>query len=602
LALLERVQQTGEAYVGREVEVRVLNGDALRTMFLNGTYQPIRNREGQIDRIMAFAYDVTEQVRARQNMEILARQLAQSEARARRLSDSGIIGVVFWTRDGRLVDANDAFLSMVGYSREELVEGRLRWSDMTPSEYTERDQQAFAELDANGVCTPYEKVYIGKDGRRVPILLGIACWEGTTDSGVAWILDVGARRAAEAERDRLLASERQARSEAEAANTAKDEFLAMISHELRTPLNAMLGWGRMLRSGTLDPERQKRALEAIERNAQAQAQLIEDLLDVSRIISKKLELELAPLQIGSVVEAAIDTVRPAIETKQIQLVTDLQAGLETMLGDAHRLQQVVWNLLSNAVKFTPNGGRITVSVRWDGARFVIMVSDTGQGISRGALPFIFETFRQADASITRSFGGLGLGLSISRHLVELHGGRIEAYSAGVGHGATFTVRLPPAPSFAPDARKPRRSLTPSSGGLQRPAELSGLRVLVVDDEADARELITTILSYAGASVSSAGSAAQALRILSETHMDVMLSDIGMPGQDGYDLIRRVRQLPGAAARIPAAALTAFARGEDRALAVAAGYHLHVAKPVDPIDLLSVVATLARIRPSSPPTR
>jgi CheY-like chemotaxis protein len=243
-----------------------------------------------------------------------------------------------------------------------------------------------------------------------------------------------------------------------------------------------------------------------------------------------------------------------------------------------------------------------VSVRWDGARFVIVVSDTGQGISRGALPFIFETFRQADASITRSFGGLGLGLSISRHLVELHGGRIEADSAGVGQGATFTVRLPQAPSFAPDARKPRRSLTPSSGGLQRPRELSGLRVLVVDDEADARELITTILSYAGAIVSGAASAAQALRILAETPIDVMLSDIGMPGQDGYDLIRRVRQLPGRAARIPAAALTAFARDEDRALAVAAGYHQHVAKPIDPIDLLGVVATLSRIRESSPPTR
>jgi PAS domain S-box-containing protein len=594
IGLLEQVSRSGEPYVATEVKVSVGSEEALREMYLNGVYQPMRDVTGEINRVMAFAYDVSEQVRARQRIESLAEQLSQSEARARRLSDSGVIGVVFWSRDGRLTDANDAFLSIVGYTRRELLEGHVRWSDMTPPEFAEADARAFAELDARGICTPYEKAYLTKDGRRVPILLGVALWEGSTDSGVAWVLDVSARRAIEAERDRLLSSERQARAAAEAANLSKDEFLAVISHELRTPLNAMLGWGRLLRGGTLDEARRERALEAIERNAQAQAQLIEDLLDVSRIVSGKLKLEIAPVDLARVVEEALDTVRPASESKGISLIFEVERALPRTMGDAHRLQQVAWNLLSNAVKFTPAGGQVKVSLRAHDAHLELSVTDSGQGIRASALPFIFETFRQGDASITRSFGGLGLGLSICRHLVELHGGSIEASSAGEGQGATFRVIL----GRDQPAAQPRK--TPVSTPLFQSkfggnAELAGLRVLVVDDEPDAHELVATILNQAGASVTTAASAADGLQLLTSAPFDVLLSDIGMPLQDGYELMRRVRRLPSEAVRrIPAAALTAYARSEDRAQAIAAGYQLHVTKPVDPTELTQVVASLAGI--------
>lgn len=592
--ILEQVKLSGEPFIANEVKVLVGEGEAPRELYLNGVYQPMRDASGAVDRVMAFAYDVSEQVRSRQRIETLAQQLAQSEARARRLSDSGVIGVVFWTRDGCLVDANDAFLSMVGYTRREMLDGQVRWTEMTPPEFAEADARAFAEMDERGICTPYEKAYFAKDGRRVPILLGVAFWEGSRDSGVAWILDVSVRRQVEAERDRLLQSERQARAAAEAANLSKDEFLAMVSHELRTPLNAMLGWGRLLRSGTLDESRRARALEAIERNAQAQSQLIEDLLDVSRIVSGKLTLEVAPVDLADVVEAALDTVRPALESKSIHLKCEIQPGLPRIMGDARRLQQVAWNLLSNAVKFTPPAGEVAVRLRGEGEHLELTVADTGHGIRPSMLPFIFETFRQADTSTTRSFGGLGLGLSISRHLVELHGGSIEAHSAGEGLGATFRVLLGRQPIKVRSAPKTVEA-TPAIRTIASHADLQGLRVLVVDDEPDARELLGTILSYAGARVSSVASADEALSLLATEPFDVLLSDIAMPLHDGYELIRRVRQLPSDSARnIPAAALTAYARIEDRAQAMAAGYQLHVTKPVDPAELTQVVASLARI--------
>ena len=595
IGLLEQVRQSGEPFVANEVRVLVgAEGEAVRELYLNGVYQPIRNAAGDVDRVMAFAYDVSEQVRSRQRIESLAEQLAASEARARRLSDSGVIGVVFWTRDGRLVDANGAFLAMVGYTRRELLEGQVRWSEMTPPEFAAADARAFAELDERGICTPYEKVYLAKDGRRVPILLGVAFWEGSRDSGVAWILDISARREIEAERDRLLQSERQARAAAEAANLSKDEFLAMVSHELRTPLNAMLGWGRLLRSGTLDEPRRARALEAIERNAQAQSQLIEDLLDVSRIVSGKLKLDVAPVDLAAVVEAALDTVRPALESKGIDLTCEIAAELPRVMGDASRLQQVAWNLLSNAVKFTPRGGSIAVNLGTRGAHLELSVSDTGHGIRPSMLRFIFETFRQADTSTTRSFGGLGLGLSISRHLVELHGGSIEAQSDGEGRGATFRVLLGRPEISAQAVRKPLEAAPASPNTVSR-ADLRGLRVLVVDDEPDARELLATILNYAGANVTTAASASEALQLLSATPLDVLLSDIAMPTQDGYELIRQVRRSPSESVRnVPAAALTAYARLEDRAQAISAGYQLHVTKPVDPVELTQVVQSLAQI--------
>lgn len=596
--LLDLIYRTNETFDDVEVKLNVGTEGEPREVFLNGTYQPIKNARGEIDRIAAFVHDVTEKVKARRRIEALADELAESEARARRLQDSGVIGVVFWTRDGQVVDANDAFLSMVGYSRQELVSGQLNWAEMTPPEFAHLDERAFAEMEASGICTPFEKVYIAKDGRRIPILVGNAFWEGRTDSGVAWILDVSARRKAEAERDSLLEREREARAQAEQANRSKDEFLAMVSHELRTPLNAMLGWARMLSSGTLDKARQQRGLEVIERNAIAQAQLIEDLLDVSRIVHGKLKLEVSRIDFRQVVEAAIDAVRPTIDSKNIRLEAVIAPTLGPISGDARRLQQVVWNLLANAAKFTPKGGLIGIDLRGVGARVQLSVSDNGRGIAPTALPFVFERFRQADASITRAYGGLGLGLSIAKHLAELHGGTIAAESAGEGMGARFTLTLR---RVVPDARGPiarelgTKGPAPSLPAThEMPTELAGLRVLIVDDEPDARELASTILSQGGATVVAATSASHALSMLDEQSVDVMLSDIGMPELDGYELIRRVRQLPTPAALIPAAALTAFTRIEDRHRAMAAGFQLHISKPIEPAELTAAVACLARI--------
>lgn len=591
--LLDLIYRTGETFDDFEVKLWVGSGEGRREVYLNGTYQPIRNAEGKIDRVATLMHDVTEKVKARHHIEALAEELKESEARARRLQDSGVIGVVFWTRDGRVVDANDAFLSMLGYTRQQLNAGELSWKAMTPPELTELDARAFAEMEITGICTPYEKVFVAQNGEHVPILIGNAFWEGSTDSGVSWIVDISARRHAEAERDSLLERERLARAQAEQANRSKDEFLAMVSHELRTPLNAMLGWARMLSAGTLDKARQKRGLEVIERNAIAQAQLIEDLLDVSRIVHGKLRLEVAKMDFRAVVEAAIDAVRPSIESKGIQLVVNLNDENEPILGDAQRLQQVVWNLLSNSAKFTPKGGQVRIELSRKGAQLELTVSDNGRGIALDALPYVFDRFRQADASITRAYGGLGLGLSIAKHLVELHGGSIEAYSAGEGEGSRFTLRLG-AGELKPDATRALHATLPPRTNNEPPPELSGLRILVVDDEPDARELASTILSQGGAIVLSASSATHALEVLAEQQVDVMLSDIGMPGLDGYELIRRVRQLTTPIGRIPAAALTAFARTDERRQAMLAGFQLHISKPVEPTELTAAVACLARI--------
>jgi signal transduction histidine kinase len=397
---------------------------------------------------------------------------------------------------------------------------------------------------------------------------------------------------AEEERDRVLAREREARAAAEAEGVMKDEFLATLSHELRTPLNAIVGWARLLRSGTLDPARAARALETIERNAQTQTRLIDDLLDVSAIISGKMRLEIRPIQLVPVIEAALDAVRPAAEARSVRLRRALDPDVGPVQGDPDRLQQVVWNLISNGVKFTPEGGMVRVALEQRGDRACILVSDTGRGIEEDFLPHVFEPFRQADGSITRAQGGLGLGLAIVHRLVELHGGSVHAESAGFGQGATFRVEIP----IQPDLPERRSAPTSSQAGelvaAECPPQLTGLRVLVVDDEADARELLGMVLRDCGAQVLAVGSVEEALVVLPSFQPHVLLSDLAMPEADGYELIRRVRALPSeAGGRIPAAALTAHARGEDRRRSLLAGFNMHVSKPVDPDELLAVVASL-----------
>jgi len=395
------------------------------------------------------------------------------------------------------------------------------------------------------------------------------------------------QRSEEARGQLLLRAER-ARTDAEAANRIKDEFLATLSHELRTPLTSLLGWSSVLREAKRDEKILSQGLDAIDRNARVQAQLIDDLLDVSRIVSGKLNLEVRPLDITSVARAAINVVRPAADAKSISLDYWAEPGLGAISADSARLHQIIWNLLSNAVKFTPHGGKICVRVEQDGADARVTVKDTGQGIEPEFLPRVFDRFLQADSSTTRSFGGLGLGLAIVRHLVELHGGTVSAQSEGLNKGATFSATFPLLAERA-------EQITMHSGemnGLENHS-LDGLRVLLVDDEAEAREIISTVMARTGAEVTACQSASEALAKLSEWKPDVILSDIAMPDEDGYSFIGKVRSLPREkGGETPAAALTAYARDIDRRQALAAGYQMHIAKPIGATQLVTMVARLA----------
>jgi PAS domain S-box-containing protein len=415
------------------------------------------------------------------------------------------------------------------------------------------------------------------------------------------IEDVTERVAREAElqaqveaRSRLLASEKLARGEAERANRLKDEFLATISHELRNPLNAIMGWAHMLRRGKLTTANAERAVETIYRNAKSQAQLIADLLDVSRIISGKLRLDVRQVDLIAIISAAIDSIRPAADAKSIRLQTMLDPAAGPISGDADRLQQIVWNLLSNAVKFTPKGGRIQVRLQRIDSHVEIVVSDSGVGISKEFLPYVFDRFRQADASTTRIHGGLGLGLSIVHQLVDLHGGVVSVQSEGEGKGATFTISLPfvGVVSNQTDADAGQRAEDEiiSTEGLP---SLEGLKVLVVDDEPDTRELIREVLQECGSEVITSHSVAEALEALEAHQPDILISDLGMPDEDGYSLISKIRALPAEqGGQIPAAALTAYARAEDRLRVLRSGFQFHLPKPVDSAELVTVVASLA----------
>lgn len=381
--------------------------------------------------------------------------------------------------------------------------------------------------------------------------------------------------------------------EAEAANRTKDEFLATMSHELRTPMTAILGWAHLLRTNRFSEDDLARALETVERNARAQTKLIDDLLDISRIITGKLRLDVRSVDLAAVIEAAVDATRPTAEAKAIRLQTVIDPQAGPVSGDTDRLQQVVWNLLTNAIKFTPKGGRVQVRLERINSHVEITVSDTGRGISAEFLPHVFDRFRQADGTTTRKHGGLGLGLSIVRQLVELHGGAVSAESAGEGQGSTFTVQLPIMITRKEVLRPGRRH--PTAGGsiaFDCPPSLKGLRVLVVDDEQDTRDLLRAVLEQCGSEVTTAASAAEAVEAFQQSKPDVLISDIGMPDEDGYLLIGKVRALEaGLGKRVPAIALTAYARVEDRVRALTAGFHVHVPKPIEPVELVAVVASL-----------
>ena len=401
-------------------------------------------------------------------------------------------------------------------------------------------------------------------------------------------------RASQAQLRDALDAAQQARADAEQAGRMKDEFLANLSHELRTPLNAILGWAAILAAGPDDADDLRDGLDAIQRNARAQTRIIEDLLDMSRIIGGKVRLDVRPTDLPAAVREATDTVRPAADAKGVTVDVSLDPAIGPIAADPDRLQQVLWNLLSNAIKFTPRHGRVGVAVRHLRSHLEVSVTDTGQGIPAAFLPYVFDRFRQVDGSTTRRHGGLGLGLAIAKQLVELHGGSIRADSPGVGQGATFTVTLPvhAVPPLTPKAAAAQAPPAPVAPGTTA-ADLTGVRVLVVDDEPDAREMVRRLLAGCGAGVATADSADAAVAAMEAGPVDVLVSDIGLPGEDGYSLIRRVRGLlPAANAVVPAVALTAYARPEDRARTIAAGYQAHLAKPVEPAELIAVVAALA----------
>ena len=437
-------------------------------------------------------------------------------------------------------------------------------------------------------------VLLSRDGRETPIEDSAAPIRAA-DGGLIGIVlvfrDASDRREAERRKQALLDREQEARRAAETLSRSKDEFVATVSHELRTPLNAIFGWVRLLRSGSLNESQHEHALEVIERNTRAQAQLIEDLLDMSRVVTGHLRLDMRRVELAGVIQAAVDAVRPASEAKELQIAVDVDPRVGPISGDPGRLQQIVWNLLTNSVKFTNKGGRIEVSLAGEGSDAVLCVKDTGIGMSSELLPHIFERFRQGASSASRAHGGLGIGLALVQHLVEMHGGTVEARSDGDGHGSTFTLRMPMLGTRAVSDR-PLLSNLDGAGAAQGTGALAGVSIVVVDDDKDARDLISTTLVHAGATVLSAGSMMEALQVLRSATPQALVSDIAMPNGTGYELIGEVRRLPQLA-KIPAIALTAFGRVEDRERALAAGFNYHITKPVDPQYLVRAVMTALR---------
>jgi PAS domain S-box-containing protein len=479
-------------------------------------------------------------------------------------------------QEWRYTFVNEHVTAVTGKTKEDLL-GRCIWDlfpDVINGPFDVAVRRAVAEQTVVQVELFYPSFERWFENRIYPFADGVTIF----------VSDISERKQAEVEREELLTREQTAREQAEQANRIKDEFLAVLSHELRSPLNPILGWSRLLQNGTLDPAKTKQALATIERNAKLQSELIEDLLDVSRILQGKLSLNIAPVNLTTTIKSALETVRLSAEAKSIQVKVNL-AKVELIAGDVTRLQQVVWNLLSNAVKFTPAGGLIEVQLEQINHHAQITVRDTGKGISADFLPYVFDYFRQADGATTRQFGGLGLGLAIVRHLVELHGGTVRVESLGEGQGATFVVQLP--------FMKTLKTVQDEQS-FEQALDLTGINILVVDDEPDTRELVAFVLEQQGAKVTAVSSAHEALLILPQTKPDVLVSDIGMPDMDGYMLIQQVRMLtPDQGGQIPAIALTAYAGDTNQQQVIAAGFQKHISKPIEPEALVQAIAALIR---------
>jgi PAS domain S-box-containing protein len=567
--VLDRVYATGH---GETQEVDVVLPKGRRQLLVTWTALP--GRDGSPGSVLYLSLDITDRKAAEEAVR-------ENEGRLRTLADAVPQLVWMADADGYIFWYNQRWYDYTGASPEQM-EG-WGWQSLHDPEMLPLVVERWKASIETGEPFEMEFPLKGADGVFRWFLTRVNPLRDSHGRIVRWFgtnTDVDEqRRTAEELRE---------------ANRLKDEFLATVSHELRTPLTAILGWAHMLRVKRFDEKSSAHALETIERNAYAQAQLINDLLDVSRIITGKLRLDVRQVEPGSFIEAAVEALRPAAEAKGVRIRKVLDTGVVSVAGDPARLQQVVWNLLSNAIKFTPKGGSVQVKLERIDSYIEIAFSDTGAGINTEFLPHVFERFRQADQKTTRHHGGLGLGLAIVRHLVELHGGTVEADSPGEGQGATFVVKLPVVAVYQKETVAGR--VHPAFGdwlsAYDYPERLDGLKVLVVDDEVDTRELLKVGIGQCGAEVVTAGSAREALATLEEMRPDLLISDIGMPGEDGYELIRKVRALPAArGGKIPAIALTAYARTEDRLRALRAGYQMHIVKPVELAELVAVMASL-----------
>ena len=640
--LLDNVFQTGKAFTGRELPVQLQRQPegALEQRFVDFVFQPVFEPDGAVSGILVQGIDVTEMKRAKDQQMFLAeaaKVIASSldyQTTLSSVASMAVPNMADWCAVDVLEDDNSIKRLAVAHVDPQKVQWAHEIQKRYPSD--RESPQGVPHVLATGESELYPEipdallVAAAKDEEHLQLMREIGFSSAMVVPLIAHGRVLGALTFVSAESGRrynaedlalaedlagraaLAISNAQLYRDAQESSRLKDEFLATMSHELRTPMTAILGWANLLLKRSLDEVSTEQALETIERNARSQVRLIEDLMDVSRIVTGKLRLDVRPVALDEVIRAAADAVRPAADAKNIrlQVLLDPQAG--PVSGDPDRLQQVLWNLLSNALKFTPKGGRIQVRLERINSHVEITVSDTGQGIDAEFLPHVFDRFRQADSSNTRKVGGLGLGLTIVRQLVELHGGTVQAASSGEGQGATFTVSLPitvvhksktvrTTDRRAGDPADEDR-VHPRVGGhvaFDCPPTLAGLKVLVVDDEIDARELIIAVLKQCEAIVTAVSSVNEALAAIDSMRPDVLISDIGMPDEDGYSLIKKVRALPPqSGGRIPAVALTAYARAEDRIKALAWGFQMHAPKPIDPVELATIVASLAERGASS----
>jgi PAS domain S-box-containing protein len=542
------------------------------------TISPIHDRQGKVIGASKIARDITH------NVEL--------ESRFKAIVDSSDDAIISKDLHGIIKSWNQAAERMFGYAAEEVVGKSITL--LFPPDRLDEEPKILEQLRRGRRIDHFETVRVSKDGRLLDVSVTISPVKDSTGRiiGVSKVArDITSIKRILREREELFNRETSARSEAERASRMKDEFLATLSHELRTPLNAILGWATILGTEGIGASEIKQGVEIIERNARAQAQLIEELLDMARVINGKLRVDVQPVDLQVIISEAVESVRPAAQGRGIRITKVLDPKGAMITGDPNRLQQVLWNLLSNAIKFTPKGGRVQVFLRRINSHVEISVVDSGQGIAADFLPHLFTRFSQAETSSARHYGGLGLGLALVRSLVELHGGSVHAASPGLGQGATFVVSLPLTVAHR-EANEPMLTPAPSATGAAQKPDLSGFHVLVIDDEADGRALLQHILSKCNATVSTAASAADGLEAVKQQHPDMILSDIGMPGEDGYDFLAKLRQLSDEeGGDTPAVALTAFARSEDRRRALMAGFQMHLPKPVEPAELLAVASNI-----------